>query len=235
MSTLKPKRTLVFSNADMQNAIEAALSDRCELHRTSMSYEIEQILIDALIPRDGGFAERPMMRIYHGMATVQDELAGAFCDNAAGIDWKARHDDERPLVELASQQSIGLTLDLTKKHTDGSMPVYHARSCWESVCDRLKRDVEESADEDARAAGMDVRIAYALLDQLNDDAAHPEAKAFFDLVLRNWWSLGSYTYTFRALKDVVDMVAGWPETARNREDFKTVVTVVSEGRKRTNV
>ena len=235
MSTLKPKRTLVFSNADMQNAIEAALSDRCELHRTSMSYEIEQILIDALIPRDGGFAERPMMRIYHGMATVQDELAGVFCDNAAGIDWKARHDDERPLVELASQQSIGLTLDLTKKHTDGSMPVYHARSCWESLCDRLKRDVEESADEDARAAGVDVRIAYALLDQLNDDAAHPEAKAFFDLVLRNWWSLGSYTYTFRALKDVVDMVAGWPETARNREDFKTVVTVVSEGRKRTNV
>lgn len=234
MPTLKPKRTLVFSSADAQKAIEAALSDRCELHRTSMSYEIEQILIDALIPRDGGIAERPMMRIYYGMATVQDELAGVFCDNAAGIDWKARHDDERPLVELASQQSVGLALDLTKEHADGSMPIYHARSCWESVCDRLKRDVEESADEDARAAGVDVRIAYALLDQLNDDSAHPEAKAFFDLVLRNWWSLGNYTYTFRALMDVVDMAVGWPETARSREDFKAVVTAVSEGRERAN-
>lgn len=234
MPTMKPKRTLVFSSADAQKALEAALSDRCELHRTSMSYEIEQILIDTLIPRDGGFAERPMMRIYYGMSTVRSEISGAFQDNAAGVDWKARYDDERPLVELASQQSIGLTLDLSKKQAGGSMPVYHARSCWESVCDRLKRDVEEAADEDARAAGVDVSIAYALLDQLNDDSAHPEAKAFFDLVLRNWWSLGNYTYTFRALMDVVDMAVGWPETARSREDFKAVATAVSEGRRRAN-
>lgn len=235
MPTLKPKRTLVFSNADTQRALEAALSDRCELHRTSMSYEIEQILIDTLIPRDGGFAERPMMRIYYGLSTVQEELSGLFQSNAAGSNWEARYDDERPLVELASQQSIRLTLDLGKKHADGSMPVYHARSCWESVCDRLERDVEESDDEDGRASRVDVDAARALLAQLGDEGAHPEAKAFFDIVLRNWWSLGNYTYTFRALMDVVDMAEGWPETAMSREDFKATVTAISDGRGTGNV
>lgn len=230
MPTLKPKRTLVFSSADSQRALEAALSDRCELNRTSMSLEIERILIEALIPRDGGFAERPVMRIYYGMGTVQSELAGIFESNAAGIDWKARHDDERPLVELASQQSIGLTLDLSKEYGGGMMPVYHARSCWESVCERLERDVEELDGDAARAARVDVEVARRLLSQLNDAAAHPEAKAFFDLVLRNWWSLGNYTYTFRALMDVVDMTAGWPETAESREDFKAAVTAISDGR-----
>ena len=232
---MKPKRTLVFSNANTQKALEAALSDRCELHRTSMSYEIEQILIDALIPLDGGFAERPMMRIYYGMSTVQEEISGLFQSNAAGVNWEACYDDERPLVELASQQSIRLTLDLGKKRGDGSMPVYHARSCWESVCDRLERDVDGSDDEDARASRVDVDAARALLAQLGDGGARPEAKAFFDIVLRNWWSLGNYTYTFRALMDVVDLADGWPETAASREDLKATLTAISEGRSSGNV
>lgn len=227
---MKPKRTLVFSNADTQRALEAALSDRCELHRTSMSYEIEQILIDTLIPRDGGFAERSMMRIYYGMSTVQEEIAGLFQSNAAGVNWEACHDDEKPLVELASQQSIRLTLDLDKKRADGSMPVYHARSCWEGVCNRLERDIEGSDDEDVRASRVDVDAARNLLAQLGDEGAHPESKAFFDIVLRNWWSLGNYTYTFRALMDIVDLTNGWPETAVSREDFKATVTAISEGR-----
>ena len=230
MPTLKPKRTLVFSSADAQRALEAALADRCELHRTSMSLEIEQILIEALIPRDGGFAERPVMRIYYGMGTVQGELAGIFQANAAGIDWKARYDDERPLVELASSQSVGLTLDLGKGRGGGMMPVYHARSCWDSVCDHLEHDIDSLDLDEARAARVDAEVARDLLVQLNDDSARPEAKGFFDLVLRNWWSLGNYTYTFRALMDIVDMASGWPETAESREDFKAAVAAVSAGR-----
>lgn len=224
MPTLKPKRTLVFSNADTQKALEAALSDRCELHRTSMSYEIEQILIDALIPPAGTSAERSMLRIYYGLSTVQGELAGAFCDNAAGDGFHARHGDLRPLVELASRQSVGLTLDLSKRN-GSAMPVYHARECWGAVASAM----DDAAKDDA-LVGIDAKAAGSLLAKLGDDEAHPESKAYFDVVLRNWSVLGDYTYTFRALMDVVDMTVGWPEDARSREAFKAALGAVEAAR-----
>lgn len=224
MPTLKPKRTLVFSSSDTQRALEAALSDRCEMHRTSMSYEIEQILIDTLIPPAGSEAERAMMRIYYGQSTVKEELAQAFCDAAAGDGYHARHGDMRPLVELAARQSVGLTLDLATRH-GSAMPVYHARECWDAVV-RVMR----GAAKDDGLVGIDAKAAEALLGRLGDESAHPEAKAYFDVILRNWELLGDYTYTYRSLMDVVDMTVGWPEDARSREGLKAALVAIESAR-----
>ena len=87
MPTLKPKRTFVYSSDNTRRALEAALADRCEVNRTNMSQEIEGILIDALVPHDGGLAEMAMTRIYYGQTGVRDEVSTAFCDAAAVYDW----------------------------------------------------------------------------------------------------------------------------------------------------
>lgn len=183
-------------------------------------------------PLDSVFA-RAYSSIYCGTSTVQDNLSRIFCGNADGIQLDARYDDEMPLVELASKQSIGLTLDLGKTY-GMMMPIYHGRNCWDSVCNRLKYDIEKSEDEDMSAARIDLARARVLLDQLNNEKASPIAKEFFDIVLRNWWSLGNYTYTFRALMDIVDMTEGWPETAESREEFIAALVEISKGRVRND-
>lgn len=231
MPTLKPKRTFVYSSDNARRALEAALADRCEVNRTNMSQEIEGILIDALVPHDGGLAELAMTRIYYGQTGVRDEVSTAFCDAAAVYDWDTGTSDLRPLVELAARQSLGSLIDASREEDDGSRPVYHLATCWTSVCGRLRRVCEEEpSSREALSAAVDEGVARDLSRALDAGNKGIEARAFFDVVLRNWAVLGGFTYTYRSLMDVVGLADEWPETARAREDLKECLWSISDGR-----
>ena len=231
MPTLKPKRTFVYSSDNARRALEAALADRCEVNRTNMSQEIEGILIDALVPHDGGLAEMAMTRIYYGQTGVRDEVSTAFCDAAAVCDWDTGVSDLRSLVELAARQSLGSLIDASKEEDDGSRPVYHLATCWTSVCGRLHRVCEEEpSSREALSAAVDEGVARDLSRALDAGNKGIEARAFFDVILRNWAVLGGFTYTYRALMDVVAIADEWPETARSREDLKACLCSVAAAR-----
>lgn len=231
MPTLKPKRTFVYSSDNARRALEAALADRCEINRTNMSQEIEGILIDALVPHDGGLAEMAMTRIYYGQTGVRDEVSTAFCDAAAVYDWDTGVSDLRPLVELAARQSLGSLIDASKEEDDGSRPVYHLKTCWNSVCSRLHHVCENDlGSREALSAAVDEGVARDLSRALDAGNKGIEARAFFDVVLRNWAVLGGFTYTYRALMDVVAIADEWPETARSREDLKACLCSVAAAR-----
>lgn len=231
MPTLKPKRTFVYSSDNTRRALEAALADRCEVNRTNMSQEIEGILIDALVPHDGGLAELAMTRIYYGQTGVRDEVSTAFSDAAAVYDWDNGASDLRPLVELAARQSLGSLIDASKEEDDGSRPVYHLKTCWDSVCSRLHHVCEnDPGSREALSAAVDEGVARDLSRALDGGNRGVEARAFFDIVLRNWAVLGGFTYTYRALMDVVELADEWPETARSREDLKACLCSVAAAR-----
>lgn len=231
MPTLKPKRTFVYSSDNARRVLEAALADRCEVNRTNMSQEIEGILIDALVPHDGGLAEMAMTRIYYGQTGVRDEVSTAFCDAAAVYDWDTGVSDLRPLVELAARQSLGSLIDASKEEDDGSRPVYHLKTCWNSVCSRLHHVCEnDPGSREALSAAVDEGVARDLSRALDAGNKGIEARAFFDVVLRNWAVLGGFTYTYRALMDVVAIADEWPETAQSREGLKACLWAISDGR-----
>lgn len=231
MPTLKPKRTFVYSSDNTRRALEAALTDRCEVNRTNMSQEIEGILIDALVPHDGGLAELAMTRIYYGQTGVRDEVSTAFSDAAAVYDWDNGASDLRPLVELAARQSLGSLIDASKEEDDGSCPVYHLKTCWDSVCSRLHHVCEDDpGSREALSAAVDEGVARDLSRALDGGNRGVEARAFFDIALRNWGALGGFTYTYRALMDVVELADEWPDTARSREDLKACLWAISDGR-----
>lgn len=231
MPTLKPKRTFVYSSDNTRRALEAALTDRCEVNRTNMSQEIEGILIDALVPHDGGLAELAMTRIYYGQTGVRDEVSTAFSDAAAVYDWDNGASDLRLLVELAARQSLGSLIDASKEEDDGSCPVYHLKTCWDSVCSRLHHVCEDDpGSREALSAAVDEGVARDLSRALDGGNRGVEARAFFDIALRNWGALGGFTYTYRALMDVVELADEWPETARSREDLKACLWAISDGR-----
>lgn len=231
MPTLKPKRTFVYSSDNARRALEAALADRCEVNRTNMSQEIEGILIDALVPHDGGMAELAMTRIYYGQTGVRDEVSTAFSDAAAVYDWDNGVSGLKPLVELAARQSLGALIDASKKEDDGSRPIFHLKTCWDSVCGRLHHVCDgDPGSREALSAAIDEGVARDLSRALEDGGRGVEARAFFDVVLRNWAVLGGFTYTYRSLMDVVELADEWPETARSREDLKSCLCSVAAAR-----
>ena len=176
-------------------------------------------------------AELAMTRIYYGQTGVRDEVSTAFSDAAAVYDWDNGASDLRPLVELAARQSLGSLIDASKEEDDGSRPVYHLKTCWDSVCSRLHHVCEDDpGSREALSAAVDEGVARDLSRALEGGNRGVEARAFFDIVLRNWAALGGFTYTYRTLMDVVELADEWPETARSREDLKACLWAISDGR-----
>ena len=222
MPTLKPKMTFVFSSEKTKNFLDAIIEEEVSVNETNKSWEMERALINAYVSQDGDFAEVSITRLYQGPSTVKEELSRLFSDNSEGFDFKAKNDDLRPLVELAGRQSIGSVLDISlgKKIPD---PLPHLRACWSNVCVKLKRAIEEERSTNR----IDFKVAQELMQALEENVSNIEAKAFFDLVLRNWEVLGDYTYTFRALMDIVDIADSWPNDAKARRAFRTCVRSIS--------
>lgn len=52
--------------------------------------------------------------------------------------------------------------------------------------------------------------------------------SFFDVVLDNWSALGNYTYTFRALADIVEMGVGWPDDQVSRTELECCLSEIIE-------
>lgn len=108
-----------------------------------------------------------------------------------------------PLVELAAKHGKGLVVDSGK-------PIrFHALDCWNSVGNKLAVTPGARSDE---ARFLEGSLAAAGCDVYVD--------SFFDVVLDNWNVLGNYTYTFRALADIVEMCAGWPDDCVCRTELE---------------
>lgn len=227
MPTLKPKRTFVYSSEEKKRLLETALTDRCEISRKNMSQEIEDILLDTLIPHDGGLAEDALTRIYRDMTTVQEEISIIFCDASDIHNSKIGTVDLRPLVELADRQSIGTLIDSSPEANESFQSIRHLMKCWESICKHLHRICEDGGGDPDALLTVDEDSADALSRSLADGKRDIEAKAFFDIVLRNWSILGKFPNTYIALMDILGAVDKWPEDARAREDLKACLWAIS--------
>lgn len=224
MPTIRPKMNLVYPSEKSKQQLDALLDAKAVINGTNRSVEIIRILNASLLPDDDEFAAS-IDRLYRGSSTVKEELSTLFCDNSAGYDLNAKNDDLRPLVELASRQSIGAVLDVSIEKVPS--PVYHLEGCWRSVCGILHRAIDDGSLPDS----IDWNVCQELSAAIEEKARCIEAKAFFDLVLRNWGVLGNSTHVFRSFMDVVDMASAWPDDVRAREDFRACLWAIARDRK----
>lgn len=221
MPTKRPKLNFVVSSALSEAVIRSGLEDLGAINRSSMSGEIERILLDALLTDDPS-VRGIMTDVYAGQSTVRGVLASEFSNASAVIDRKRRGgpDAMRPLVEFASRLSASSMVDMKTPDGMGGEVVYHARSCWESVVSLLKRNEVSAQGERDLGVSLDAGEAEQRLARLDPDGNPIDASGFYAIVLRNWGLLGGYGYTYRSLMDVVRMSNPLREDARARYDLK---------------
>lgn len=221
MPTKRPKLNFVVSSPLSETVIRSGLEDLSTINRSSMSGEIERILLDTLLT-DEPPVRGIMADVYAGRSTVRDVIAGEFSDASAVIDWQRRGgpDAMRPLVEFASRLSAQSTVDMRTPDGMGGGVVYHAHSCWESVANLLRRNEASARGESALGVSLDAREAEQRLARLDPEGNPIDASGFYAIVLRNWGLLGGYDHTYRSLMDIVRMSNPLREDARARRDLK---------------
>ena len=221
MPTNRPNVNFVVSNGLTEKVIRAGLDDLADLNRSSMSGEIERILIETLLTTDPS-VRGIMADVYAGQRTVRGVLASEFSDASAHIGWERYGGPEvmQPLVEFVSRLSVSSMVDMATPDGMGGQVVYHAHSCWESVVNMLKRNIENEQGERDLGVALDADEAEQRLSRLVPDGKPIDASGFYSIVLRNWGLLGGYDYTYRALMDLVRMSNPLREDARARYDLK---------------
>lgn len=205
------KRTIVFADERTKKVVDGGLSVMAEVDRSSLSAVAEKLLLKALLT-DRQEVSGPMGRVYSGESTVKEELARAFRNNAAGAYSEAASPHLLPLVRCAAGVLQGCVVDSSRDEH------YHAASCWDSVVNRL-------------SAAKDNVIAHSLLDEAGDYGSflagciEAPIDGYLSLVVVNWKELGNYTYTFRALADIVDMAE---EPSANPESIEWLRSALVE-------
>ena len=114
-----------------------------------------------------------------------------------------------PLVELAAKHGKGLVVDPEK------LIRFHALDCWNSVGNKL-----------AATPGAQSDKARFLEGSLSAAGCGVYVDSFFDVVLDNWSALENYTYTFRALADIVEMGVGWPDDHLSRTELECCLSEI---------
>lgn len=221
MPTDKPKVNLVFANDESKKILIQGLSDCSEVNGASKSWNIERILIDSLLPKDGSLARDVLERLYLGESTVQKELSFMLEELASKID-PDKEANFRPIVEYVWRQMPAMGFDAGQKD---SGTVEHLKGNWTLVCDKLHEVHGESPDS---PAGADAKLARAMIQQLDSAMDEIEPKQFFDIVLLNWEDLKELEQMYVALASVVNLTVGWLNTTKAYEDLRMLFKSIDD-------
>ena len=221
MPTDKPKVNLVFANDESKKILIQGLSDCSEVNGASKSWNIERILIDSLLPKDGSLARDVLERLYLGESTVQKELSFMLEELASKID-PDKEANFRQIVEYVWRQMPAMGFDAGQKD---SGTVEHLKGNWTLVCDKLHEVHGESPDS---PAGADAKLARAMIQQLDSAMDEIEPKQFFDIVLLNWEDLKELEQMYVALASVVNLTVGWLNTTKAYEDLRMLFKSIDD-------
>lgn len=138
--------------------------------------------------------------------TLKELLIQANVENSAGINWKAVHDNYRPLVEFMRELVTDSSLELT-----GEEPEYH------HYLSQLKTAVELSDNQ---------KWGRELYEELKSE---PESFITINLLnwlLENWEALKNSTTTYRLLADVA-RVESWTDDKDAIQKYFSVMESIS--------
>ncbi len=134
------------------------------------------------------------------VSTCQELISAIFREEAACAE-PGRECPLFALVSFAMLQSRGLYVDPRGGEH------YHAASCWNSVGNMLEEHERRGVGAARWLEGFLASASIAI-----------PAFEFYGIVIENWDILADYTYTWRALADIVDMTAGWPTDSQTRKE-----------------
>lgn len=200
-----------FEPIDTQKAKTGILEDIAKIEGKTPKKVCEEVLTATLLTENQHircFIER----MYRTDGGIIDVLDVTFNWYAAGLDLQARYSNGKPLVKYLNEvlDSVELKINLSSEDR------HHFINCWDNVCEKLA--ISGNSDASKRAQSLISGETQIVI------------KAYIDIVLDNWACLGNYTYTFRALSDLMSMASKSEELeiSRNRLSLRRILFTLAE-------
>lgn len=213
---LGPKARKLISLSQLNFlTLNGIVQDLAHIQSTSDSNIIEKTLVDAYLPSDE-LSRNCIRSIYtNGLKVTFVQL---FEHLAAGIDFRAAHDNALPLVKFAMEMSHRAMHGLT-----GEEVVYRH---FVSQCGSIARIIRHHYESGQLTFMKKEEINYVetLISQLPSNFVPTN---YYNIIINNWEAVGNSTFTFRLLCDLVDLTVGaWNETPERREKARKIIAEV---------
>lgn len=195
--TKKIQKVFYYSNEYVKKFIESRIDDMTIITKRSSSFIIENLLLDGLLPQNEDAKSIIRTNLYpdNEQGSVQETLDAVFSYNAAGINWKSKYSNFKPLVEYCINFSSATS---TCKGTEGHR--HYLISQLTDIVDRIENCTYSCIEPYERKMYSSQLERAKIL--LNTTKEKPEELIFrnhFQLVYDCWDMLDDWSITYRYL------------------------------------
>ena len=216
------QRGIRHSSEQVMKLIDARVNDISAQGNQSISYIIENAILDGLFPRNKDARNIVINYLYSDNEEnrVKKTLESIFIWNYTGVDWEAKQSNFGPLVKYIRFHAF----------------CYHKLSDKDFLFQRFLRQFRvlveliegcsNTYEEPPAMVKMRAEWARTLYDTACKKANEMSLNIFLDVISDNWIELNSYSITYQCLSYIVSM-AEFKETSQERNDLLEIIEQIS--------
>lgn len=219
------QRGIRHSSEQVMKLIDARVNEISSLGNQSISYIIENAILDGLFPKNKDARSIVVNYLYadYDDSGVKKTLDCLFAWNNAGVDLNSKYDNLRPIVEFTLFNIDG---DPLLPKSNGAMHSF--LYAFDSVIKRAEKELnmfESIIDKSQYLCSLE--YAKTLLEQAKDKTVQIGIKFFFEVLLDLWNLIKGWSMTYRALSALASM-STFHENPETRNSLVETIDDVSK-------
>lgn len=219
MTLKSQKETKKMIYLQDRDVIDGLANDEAHVMQQSASSIYEKHLVKSMLPQNKN-ALWCARSVY--LDSLEKAFEGVFSNLAAGIDWKAKESNARPLVDHF-HNCILYCAGPTGEEKEWE----YITSQLDSIADKLAAAAEDDPDISGELK-KDSAYVREIIGEIEKSPTYIRYSTITGVILSNWEWLGNYTRTFRLLSAIASIAKGVQSDAEKRFEFVQILKEVSQ-------
>lgn len=221
----KNQKMFYFSSEYAKKFVESRIEDVAIETQRSSSYIIENLLLEGLLPQNEEAKYIIQQNLYpeNDNGGIKKTLDALFSTNAAGLDWKSKHNNFKPLVEYCI-----LYCDSASYYKNDPLLDYFI-SQLRDIVSRIENCVYACIEPyDKKMYSSNLELAKLILEKAENSPQEIMYKECYELINISWEMLYDWSITFRFLACVTRMCDFNEENSHARNELYSIISDISQ-------
>jgi hypothetical protein len=190
----------------MENVLRNIIKDKAVLSERSMEEIVVEILEEDLLPAHSSVKDIILRNLYAHQG-VGHTVSAIFQVTSGGMEWKAKHSNLRPLVQFCLENQKN---NFRLTNSEAGYLKSNLKLLLEHLSDKKALELNDTVD------------------LLEEGVSEVNAKNLYQILLRNWAELKSWSVTYRTLYGVTSASGTWSEDEKTRMRLLKILKEISE-------
>lgn len=220
----KNQKMFYFSSEYVKKFVETRIEDLAIETQRSSSYIIENLILDGLLPHheEARYIIRQNLYPDNENGGIKKTLDALFSSNAAGVDWRAKHNNFKPVIEYCIMYCD------SSSHYINNPSLDYFITQEKDIILRIENCVYACIEPyDRHMYASNLEFAKLILNKAENSPQEIVFKECYELISVCWDMLYDWSITFRFLACVTRMCEFNEENSRARNALYDIISEIS--------